>query len=120
MPDRDRFLVICAVIAQKMSLFRVASYCRHLILEHNPGHMLRRWNTLKSAMDDSDFLHFLKQVQRRFPQEKAETILAKFDIDRSNERATYYDDEEYAASLLGIDVQWLRENFDDSGLIKEE
>ena len=116
MPDRDRFLVISAVIAQKIGLFRVAAYCRYLILENNPGHMLKRWTTLKLALEDSDFLHFLKQVQRRFPQERAEQLLVgEFNIVRANERAAYYDDEEYAASLLGIEVEWLRNHFDDAG-----
>ena len=116
MSDRDRFLVISAVIAEKIGLFRVAAYCRHLILENNPGHMVKRWSTLKSALEDTDFLHFLKQVQRRFPQERAEQLLLEeFKIVRANERAAYYDDEEYAAALLGIEVEWLRNHFGDAG-----
>ena len=117
MADRDRFLVISAVIAQKMRMYRVAAYCRYLILQHNPGHMLRRWTTVKLALDDSDFLHFLKQIQRRFPQERAENMLVEMDFERANERAAYYTDEEYAAALLGIDLKWLHANFDDAGLI---
>ena len=119
MADRDRFLVISAVIAEKMKMFRVAAYCRHLILENNPGHMLRRWTTVKLALEDTDFLHFLKQIQRRFPQERAETMLAEMNIDRSNERDAYYSDEELAAALLGIKVDWLHQNFDDAGLIED-
>jgi hypothetical protein len=120
MADRDRFLVISAVIAQKMKLYRLAAYCRHLVLENNPGHMFRRWTTVKLALEDDEFLLFLKQIQRRFPQERAETLLVKMNIVQGNERATYFTDEEYAAALLGIQVDWLHANFDDAGPIDDD
>ena len=113
MPDRDRMLVISAVNSERIGLRRIAAYCRTLILENNPGHMLRRWPTVADAIVDSDFQHFLKQLQRRFPQERAEVMLADLNIDRSNERHAYYNDEEYAASVLGVNLQWLQENFPD-------
>ena len=103
MPDRDRLLVISGFIATRMDLPRIASHCRKLILENNQGHMIRRWESFGDALEDTDFLHFLKQVQRRFPQEKAETMLSNLGIDRANERELYLSDEEYAAALIGAD-----------------
>lgn len=114
MPDRDRFLVIAGCNASKMGLGNIAAFCRHLILENNPGHMIRKWKTVGQALEDSDFLYFLKQVQRRFPQEKAESMLYDLSIDRSNEKHVYYSDEEYAASILGVKLEWLLARFGDS------
>ena len=99
MQDRDRLLVISGFISAKMKLPRISHHCRKLILENNPGHMIRKWRTFELAVDDSDFQHFLKQLQRRFPQEKAETLLANLGIDRANEQQLYLDDEEYAAAV---------------------
>ena len=111
MPDRDRLLVIAAVRASEMRLEAIAHYCRRLILKNNPGHMLRKWDSVKEAVEDPDFLVFLKQVLRRYPIEKAETMLAELGIERGNERAAYYTDQEYAAALLGVAQQWLNEQF---------
>ncbi|MCU0875699.1 MAG: hypothetical protein MUE50_25485 [Pirellulaceae bacterium] len=52
-------------------------------------------------MEDPDFLSILRTIQRRYPQEKAERLLASLGIERGLERETYFDDEEYAAALLG-------------------
>ncbi len=103
MQDRDRLLVISGFISAKMNLPRISGHCRKLILENNPGHMIRRWADFDSALDDSDFQHFLKQIQRRFPQEKAEVMLSNLGIDRANEHALYSSDEEYAAAVIGVD-----------------
>lgn len=104
MPDRDRLLVISGFISAKMKLIRIADHCRSLILQNNQGHMIRKWPSFSMAIDDSDFQHFLKQIQRRFPQEKAETMLSNIGIDRANERQLYYSDEEYAAAVIGLDL----------------
>lgn len=103
MQDRDRLLVISGFIAARMKLPRISHHCRKLILENNPGHMIRKWESFEEALVTSDFQHFLKQIQRRFPQEKAETMLANLGIDRANEQALYLDEEEYAAAVIGAD-----------------
>ena len=103
MQDRDRLLIISGFIAARMKLPRISDHCRKLILENNPGHMIRKWDSFESAITDSDFQHFLKQMQRRFPQEKAETLLANLGIDRANEQELYLNDEEYAAAVIGAD-----------------
>jgi hypothetical protein len=56
---------------------------------------------MEEALEDPDFLSILKSIQRRYPQEKAERLLASLGIERGRERDAYYDDEEYAAALLG-------------------
>ena len=98
---RDRLLVAAAAIAARMHLFRISRYCRRKILQHNPRHAIERWENLEEALEDSDFLSILKSIQRRYPQEKAERLLASLGIERGRERDAYYDDEEYAAALLG-------------------
>jgi hypothetical protein len=104
---RDRLLVLSAVIACRLELPRVAAYCRRRILEHNPHHLLRRWGSLERALDDSDFQHLLKQLQRNYPLEKAERMLAELGIDLARERAAYFGNEEYAAALLGTSADQL-------------
>lgn len=99
---RDRLLVIAASIAARCDMPRIAQYCRSKILEHNPHHLIGRWDTVEAALEDSDFLHLLRSVQRRYPQERAERLLETLGIERGAERQAYYSDEEFAASLLGI------------------
>lgn len=108
---RDRLLVIAAVQATQIDLPRVAAYCRQMVLSHNPQHMIGNYATVAEALDDSDFLHLLKQLQRRFPQEEAERMLATLGIDQGREWATYYSAEEYAAALLGETPESLAERF---------
>ncbi len=84
-----------------MDLFRISGYCRRKILQHNPRHAIGRWENLDEALEDPDFLSILRTIQRRYPQEKAERLLASLGIERGLERETYFDDEEYAAALLG-------------------
>ncbi|HPM81910.1 MAG TPA: hypothetical protein PLF81_14480 [Candidatus Anammoximicrobium sp.] len=98
---RDRLLVVAAASAARMQLFRISKYCRRKILQHNPRHLIGRWENLADALDDVDFLSVLRSIQRRYPQEKAERLLATLGIERGRERDAYYDDEEYAAALLG-------------------
>ena len=86
---------------------RIAAHCRQRILEHNPQHLIRRWNTVEQALQEPDFLYLLKSVQRRYPQEKAERLLDTLGIDLAHERDTYYSDEEYAATLLGVRLDQL-------------
>lgn len=77
--------------------------------------MIRRWQDFDSAIEDSDFQHFLKQIQRRFPQEKAEIMLANLGIERANERALYFSDEEYAAAVIGAEFSDEDDHEDSSG-----
>lgn len=100
-PERDRMLLLAGVIASEMQLTSVAGYCRTEILRNNPGHILRRWNTIQKALHDDLFQSFLKQVKRRHPSEHAERTLSSLGIELANERETYYSNAEYAAAILG-------------------
>lgn len=109
---RDKLLLLAGMIAARMELFHVAALCRQRILEHNPGHMVRRWPTFGAALEDEDFLHLLKQAQRRYPLEKAERMLVTLGIDMAHEREAYYSDNEYAAALLGTTPAELEKMFE--------
>ncbi|HUG71492.1 MAG TPA: hypothetical protein VMM76_27350 [Pirellulaceae bacterium] len=108
---RDRFLVLAAVLAARSDMPRIAAYCRQRIMEHNPQHLIQRWDTVWQAAADPEFVHFLRHIERRYPQETAEGMLNSLGLEIGRERATYYDDEEYAASLLGVTQEELTDRF---------
>lgn len=108
---RDRFLVLAAVLAARSDLPRIAAYCRQRILEHNPQHLIQRWDSVWQAAGDPEFVHFLRHIERRYPHETAERMLATLGLELRRERETYYDDEEYAASLLGVTLDELTDQF---------
>jgi hypothetical protein len=110
---RDKLLLLAGTIAARMELPHIDALCRERILEHNPAHMIRRWPSFAAALEDSDYLHLLKQAQRRYPLEKAERMLATLGIDMAQEREAYYSDNEYAAALLGVTPAELEERFGD-------
>jgi hypothetical protein len=110
---RDRLLVIAASLAAQLKLPRIAAYCRQMVLAHNPRHLIGHLDTVEESLEDSDFLHLLKQLQRRFPQEEAERMLASLGIDQGREWETYYTAEEYAASLVGETPESLAARFPD-------
>jgi hypothetical protein len=109
----DRLLIIAGTIAARMKLPDIAAYCRRLVLDHNPNHLLRRWATFDAALRDDDFLPFLRVQQRRYPQERAERLLQKLGIDMAHERASYFSDAEYAAALLGSTPESIRTAIED-------
>ena len=113
MLDRDKLLVLSSVYAAAAGLHPIAALCRHKVLEHNRHHLIGHWPTVASALEDEDFHLFLKQLDRRYPREKAELMLDELGIDLANERDTYLNDYEYAAALLGTTPDALDERFDE-------
>ncbi len=111
---RDKLLLIAGAQSVDMGLDQIANYCRHKILAHNPGHLLRRFPTLAAARDDESFLAQLRQAQRAYPREKVEHMLDSLGIEMSRERDTYFTDHEYAASLLGTTPEELEAMFGES------
>ena len=101
---RDRLLALAGAIAAEMEMRAIAAYCRHLVLAHNPGHQMRRWATMEEAVDHLDFLHLLVSIERRYPLERAETLLERMELRPQHDRNDYASDEEFAASLL--DTTW--------------
>ena len=111
MSDRDRALVMAGTCAATYNMHSVAAFCRKLILQNNHGHMVRKWPTFSDALEDADFLHFLRQIHRRISIERAETQLIEYGY-RCDVKLNDYDDEQaYVAAVMGIDVDWLAENF---------
>lgn len=108
---RDRLLVLAGAIAAELDLDAVAACCRHQILQHNPRHFVRRWPTLSAALGDEDFQGHHKQLQRRYPREKAEQMLESLGIQMAREREAYFTDYEYAAAILGTTPEALEEEF---------
>lgn len=98
---RDRMLVLAGMLAHEADLPRVAAACRREILLHNANHVVGRYNSFAAAAEDEAFQTFYRRLAQRFPPEKAEHMLNSLGIVRGEERASYFDDEEYAASLLG-------------------
>lgn len=115
LPDRDRLLLLSAVGACLMGLHRIAGYCRWLILKNNTGHMIGNWETVHLGLHNEELHVLLKQVERKFSLERIETELSDLGFIESNERQTYFSDEEYMASILGVGQRWLRANFDLEG-----
>ncbi len=111
MSDRDRALVIAGSCAEQNQMFAISEFCRQLILQNNHGHMIRKWPSIGHAMHDDDFLHFFRQVRRRLPVERAESQLAELQYQCDVCREDYDSDEAFAAAVMGVDIQWLRENF---------
>jgi len=116
---RDRLLVIAAALAVDTRLPRIAALCRAKILEHNPGHMFRKWEAVEAATENPDFQTYLKQLVRRFPPEKAEQMLQSLQIEIAGERDAYYNDEEYAASIWGLRLTDLAKMFPSDGNDRE-
>lgn len=115
LPDRDRMLLLSAAGACLMGLHRIAGYCRWLILKNNPGHMIGFTETVHLGLHQEELHSLLKQVERRFTLERIESELLELGFVDSNERSTYFSDEEFMASILGVGQKWLREHFDRDG-----
>lgn len=103
-------MLLAAVQAQLFELPGVAAYCRRLILERNPRHLLGRWPTVAAAMEADDFQAFFLRQHRHYPLEKVERMLEKLGIDLAREEASYESPTEYAAALLGTTVKVLEKN----------
>ncbi len=108
---RDRLLLLAGAVATRMGLAAIAANCRHLVLAHNPNHLIGRYESISQALREEDFSCLLKQLQRRYPLERAERMLQALGIELGNERAAYYSALEYAAALMGTTPEQLQEQF---------
>ncbi len=108
---RDRLLLLAGVVAAHMGLATIAANCRYLVLEHNPNHLIGRFESFGQALREEDFQCLEKQLQRRYPQEKAERMLQALGVELGNERAVYYSELEYAAALMGTTPEQLQAKF---------
>ena len=111
MQDRDRALVLAASCASLYQMPSVAEFCRRLILLNNHGHMVRKWSSMAAALEDADFVHFLKQIRRKLPVEAAESKLIQTGYECDVRRDDYENEKEFVAAVMGVDADWLDENF---------
>lgn len=109
--DRDRVLVIAATIASERHMEALAGYLRHLVLEHNSGHMLKKYPTLYEALVDPDFQHFLKVVRRKYPFERVEQLLTEHGVDFRAPEKGERTELDVLAGILGVDPVWIERNF---------
>lgn len=107
---RDRMLLLAGIQAAELNYFRLSQYCRSEVLEHNPRHLVGRWESIAAALLDQDFMAFAKTLSKRFPLERAEGMLGSLGVEYSNEHLVYYDELEYAASILGIDKETISDS----------
>lgn len=111
MSDRDRALVLAATCATMLEMNAIANFCRKLILQNNQGHMLRRYDNFRAALEDPDFGVFLKQVRRKLMPEKAEAQLAMLEFECDVLPGDYETRVEFAAAVMGVDAAWLDDHF---------
>lgn len=109
--DRDRLTLIGGALAVELGLYRIANFCRQMVLDHNQGHMLRKFDTMSEALYDEDYQHFLKTIRKRFTFEQAEALLEKIGIDWRGCVSESGDPEESAARILGVTKEWLKKQF---------
>lgn len=111
MSDRDRALVLAGTCASLLQMTPIADFCRQLVLQHNHGHMLRKYSSFAEALEDSDFGVFLKQVRRKLTPEQAETQLVVLDYQCDVLASDYTTKSEYAAAVMGVDAEWVNDHF---------
>ena len=109
--DRDRLLVIAATIASERHLEPLAGYFRQIVLDHNAGHMLRKYPTIYEAMVDADFLHFVRTIRRRYPLERVEQQLAELGLDEKRPERGDRSELEVLAELCEADPSWINRQF---------
>ncbi len=113
MQDRDKALVIGGACASMMQMKAVENFCRSVVLQRNHGHMLKRWESITEALEYEDFHLLLNQIKKKIPEDRAEEILEEFDYRCSVKKSDHTSNESFAAAVLGVELEWLKENFGD-------
>lgn len=111
MQDRDKALVIAGACASLMEMKTIANFCRSVILQRNHGHMLKRWETFTEALEYEDFHLLIKQIRKKLSEEQAMELLEDLDYRCKVRKADHDSNESFAAAVLGLELEWLRENF---------
>jgi hypothetical protein len=100
---RDKLLVLAGVTAVEIDQPDVAAECRLRIVDHNPQHLVRRWSTFAEALDDEEFLAYLKQQIRRYSAERVEHLLEQLGIDPFTPGEFAVGDEGFAQLMQELD-----------------
>jgi len=101
---RDRFLVLASMVAVDLELWDVADLCRRRILDHNPGHLVRRFESMRDAVGNEDYETLVTQLWRKYPFERLEYLLSRVQPNWASERARYRTDAEFARAMLAGDT----------------
>lgn len=108
---RDRTLLLAGVIATQIDLLPIAAACRAEILRHNKRHLVGRWSTIGEALVEEDFQSLVGQLSSRYGPERVERMVEQLGIHQDVERASFANDSEYAAALLGTSWDELNRRF---------
>lgn len=77
---RDKFLLLAGAAACRAGWLEVADCCRAMVLEHNPQHLIGRFESFPAALRDPEFAPFLKQLERFCSYERAEHLLRELGL----------------------------------------
>ena len=78
---RDRLLLLAAHHASDANWVGEAETCRELVLSANPQHIIGRFDSFAAAVESDDFQALARQLQRQCPQEMAEHLAERQQID---------------------------------------
>jgi hypothetical protein len=78
---RDKLLVLAAAAACRAGWIDVGERCRHLVLEHNPAHLIGTYPSAADALRSDDFLPLLNQLERMCGYERAEFLLSELGLE---------------------------------------
>src|SRR4051812_7238868 len=75
---RERFLALAASAANDAGDAGVADACRSMIVDANPMHTFRRFNSAEEALGAVEVAEYILSLRRLYPFEKAEFLLQKY------------------------------------------
>ena len=78
---RVRLLLLAALHASESGWTEEADTCRELVLSTNPHHLVGRFATFAEAVWSDDFQALARQLQRQCPQEMAEHLATRQQVD---------------------------------------
>jgi hypothetical protein len=96
---RDKLLVLAAAAACRAGWPDVADRCRHLVLKHNPAHLIGNFPTVSDALCSDDFLPHQKQHERLCGYERAEFLVHDLQLESRTPK-----DDNKTAGQLALDM----------------
>jgi hypothetical protein len=100
--QRDKFLLLAAATAVESGFDQVAERCRQLVLDHNPAHLIHRFERVAFALADPEYQSFQRQLRRFCSYERAEHYLTQLKVAPGLPgRDSHLSVGDYALLLLG-------------------
>lgn len=75
---RERFLALAASAAFEAGNAEAADACRSMIVDANPMHTFRRYDSTEEALGATEVAEYIVSLRRLYPFEKAEFLLQKY------------------------------------------